>query len=45
MQNWLTNNIKNIYNNIEIKVDIVFNSKIEANGQAIILLIWIAILC
>lgn len=33
MQDWLFNHVENVYNNVEIEFDIIFDGKIEIIGQ------------
>lgn len=45
LQNLLSHNINNVYNNVKVEVDIVFNDEIEVTRQATMSLACIAIFC
>ena len=45
VQDWLSNDIEDVYNDVEVEVDIVFDVKAKATGRATVPLACIAILC
>ena len=45
VQDWLFDNIEDVYNDVEVEVDIVFDGEAEATGRATVPLACIAILC
>ena len=45
VQNWLSNDIEDVHNNVEVEVDIILDGEAEATGQATVPLAYIAIFC
>ena len=45
MQDWLSNDVEDVHNDVEVEVDIVLDGEAEATGRATVPLACIAILC